>query len=328
MSADTKSNTVLTRRNKHVISIVCITIGLILLSLTSQLTRIWSWKYKGSYSKTPMLNYHRRNWGGSGFKGGLLHSGSPNKTLIILGDSHAGMLDTGIVKLISLKNNITTYSLSGGGAGKYMSCLSLPGITRISKKQQREYDRSCRQEYLDALSLYKTNKNITFILSYAYSTQYKISGSSDKHIPFSIGSNHQAKYEELIKGLDTFVKDAKNAKIIIMGNTPGSSYIPEKCLGQSRFTKHVNYCQNRDPINRKIDSIEVNIELKKYANHTKNVYFIDPYGAFCNNSSCSTQNKKGQPFYSDGSHLSKSGSIHLIDYYSELINKTINSVVT
>ena len=46
----------------------------------------------------------------------------------------------------------------------------------------------------------------------------------------------------------------------------------------------------------------------------KNVYFINPYKVFCKNGICQNLNSKGIPFYSDGYHLSKTGSIYLFKH--------------
>jgi hypothetical protein len=101
-------------------------------------------------------------------------------------------------------------------------------------------------------------------------------------------------------------------KLIIVGDVPGSSFVPAECFGQLRWFPISSSCTVQDPVNRHKASIAINKILAKYAKQQRNTYFINSYDAFCSDQFCRSVSATGVPYYSDSSHLSKTGSDVLI----------------
>lgn len=104
-----------------------------------------------------ITKYHVENWGGAGFSGEFIHKGkSSHAQIVIMGDSHAGMLDEGIVSKIAKPYQLTVFTASGGGAGKYLSASLLPGLTRLDK-EQKTYDEQAQLAYKEAFDSVATS---------------------------------------------------------------------------------------------------------------------------------------------------------------------------
>lgn len=294
-----------------------VTLLLILLGTSIYYSKGWLWR-----SMSPELNdkiqnlpeYHVDNWGGSGFHGGLIHSGdNVYPDIIMMGDSHAGMLFTGMVNEIAKPNNLTVFTVSGGGAGDYESSLLLPGITRINSNQ-KSFDESTEKAYKEVIEKLLQSKDAILIYSADYSSQLPVAGFLETHKNLNINPTKmilENDYKPLIAALDKLRFMMKGHKLILIGDVPRSSkYIPLKCIPQLKWFP--NNCSQIEKEDINVGARNVNVILKDYALKHKNVYFINPYDIFCKNGYCLNVDEKAIPFYSDGSHLSKAGSTYLM----------------
>lgn len=128
-------------------------------------------------------------------------------------------------------------------------------------------------------------------------------------------------YEPLIKSLNELVKLMDGHKLIIIGDVPGASELNVmECLTKLKwFNSRKCLAVQKEGLN--VAAINVNKVLEKYASKHKNVYFINPYNTFCKNNYCKNLDKKGDPLYADGRHLSKVGSIYFINSTkSQIVN--------
>ncbi|QIW09341.1 acyltransferase family protein [Francisella sp. LA112445] len=288
---------------------------------------IWRAKSPNALAKVDDISkYHEENWGGSGFSGGLIFEGrTPYPNIVTMGDSHSGMLDTGIVDEIAKPNNLTVFTVSGGGAGKYASSLLLPGITRINANQEL-FDRSAKTGYKEAISQLLKSKNSILIYSASYSYQLNIAGYLKNHKSLNINTSSMTSYKDykpFTNSLDKLLKLMDGHKLIIIGDVPGASkFNVMNCITKLKWFNSDN-CLPTQKENLSIAAINVNKILKEYASKHKNVYFINPFSTFCKDDYCKNLDINGTPFYSDGHHLSKTGSIYFI---SHVENQIINII--
>jgi peptidoglycan/LPS O-acetylase OafA/YrhL len=289
----------------------------------------WTWRVRSSNELAKIKDisdYHTKYWGGADFSGGLIHQGKTKKAqLVLLGDSHAGMLDEGILHKIAFPDQITFFTASGGGAGKYASSLLLPGITRIDKEQQL-FDDSARKAYKEALS--HLHEQGVLILSSSWSAQLNIAGVLKNHHSLNINTalmSSYMEYQPLFKSIDKLNQLLGKRKLIIIGDVPGSQFKPILCLDNLRWFPQPTTCSLADSQGLNKGALNVNKALAMYASKRANVYFLNPYDIFCKNGICKSVDPSGRPYYSDGAHLSKLGSKFLIGNLKKDIMSILHS---
>lgn len=224
-------------------------------------------------------------------------------------------MDYGLFHQIAKPLNLTTYTASGGGAGKYLSNLSLPGLVRKSPADQASFDQSNQLQLADALHWLKKRKDSILIVTFAYSDQLPKTAYLINHQLIGIDSGLTKKYDDyqpILNALDKIRFDIGDRKLIVVGDFPGSSYIPEYCLGRLRWLERSKKCRLQMSRSKNLKAIHINTVLSEYANRHPNTYFIDPYSVFCDKHLCYSANDKGDLYYSDGGHLSKTGSLFFI----------------
>jgi len=289
----------------------------------------WIWRAKSPHLLAKIKDiskYHEETWGGVGFSGGIIYQGkNPYPNIVMMGDSHSGMLDTGIVDELAKPNDLTIFTASGGGGGKYISSLLLPGITEIGANQEK-FDKDAKTAYKKALSELLKSKHSILIYSASYGFQLAKAAHIDNHKKLNINTEEMTSYESykpLLRAFDRLNALMKNHKLIIIGDVPGSSkYIPINCLSQLKWFKSHD-CLSWEKENLKPGGININKVLEEYASKHSNIYFINPYNTFCQNGYCKNLDANGKPFYSDGAHLSQAGSKYFI---SNVKNQIINMI--
>lgn len=293
----------------------------------------WIWRENSptaAASIEDISNYHKENWGGSGFSGGMIYQGKTNyRNIVMMGDSHSGMLDTGMVNEIAKPKDISIFTISGGGAGSYDSSLLLPGITRIAASQTSQDVSSKRANEQIKIELSKFKyKNLIVIYSASYSSQINMAGYLDTHKKLGINTetmNKYTQYKPFTDSLERLQKEIGSHPLILIGDVPGASkYNIISCLSAIKWFNQVGTCLTAQKESISVAAINVNTILKEYAKKHKNVYFINPFDTFCKNRVCKNLSKNGTPFYSDGNHLSKTGSIYFIGHVKNKILTIIN----
>lgn len=276
---------------------------------------------------TSIDDFHVKNWGGAGFSGGIIHRGKDAAPdIVMMGDSHSGMLDTGIVSQIAAPMGLTVFSASGGSAGKYASSLLLPGTTRIDKSQA-VFDASSRDANVEVREQLARRPDSVLLYSAAYSEQLSMAADIDNHKSWEIpatGDQSQAAYASLIAALERMRASLNGRKFIIVGDFPGSSkYHVLACIAQLKWFP-APHCYPEQSRFDNVSAINVNRALKAYAATHRGVYFIDPYDAFCDEKNCINVDTKGMPLYSDTSHLSQAGSNLFFERAKGTLLKIIN----
>tara|TARA_B100001093_G_C26851621_1_gene1025429 strand:+ start:1032 stop:3080 length:2049 start_codon:yes stop_codon:yes gene_type:complete len=291
----------------------------------------WLWRANAPIAASHIDNiskYHQENWGGADFYGGYIHKGkSIAPAIVMMGDSHSGMLDEGMLKEIAQSNDLSIFTVSGGGAGKYLSSLLLPGVTRLDTPRAAS-DESAKTGYIEALKKLNESKNSILIYSASYWSQINIAGDLETHKSWGIDTKNTKKYQDyepFTKALDKMRELIKGHKFILIGDVPSASkYNVMTCMtGLKWFTSNSCLSKQLEP-STNLGAINVNHILQEYANKHKNVYFINPYNIFCKKGFCINVDGQGTPLYSDGSHLSKTGSIYFIKHIKKKLLNLVN----
>lgn len=290
----------------------------------------WLWRTKNPMELKQIKDvtkYHVDHWGGAGFSGEFIHRGSePQAQIVVMGDSHAGMLDEGMVRDIAAPLGLTVFTASGGGAGKYASSLLIPGITRLDKNQKM-YDQSAKSAFKEALNVLKASDQSILIISASWAKQLDAAGFIKNHQPLNINASLMstyADYKPLTSALDNLVSRLGDRKLILIGDVPGSRFNPINCLGRLKWFKRSD-CTSTDDAHLNKGALNVNRILALYASQKSNVYFLNPYTVFCHHGYCQSGDQQGHPYYSDGSHLSKLGSRFLMSHFKDDILLALNS---
>lgn len=238
----------------------------------------------------------------------------------MFGDSHSGMLDTGVVNFISKPYGITTYTVSSGGADKRnkqqypLSNFPLPGLTRLSPKKQPQLDLQARAALKETIHMLKQSTNSALMLSFLYSSKLQNSGYLSNHKPLNINpwtmTGYQ-QYKPLTDALGTLKRKIGRRKMIIIGQSPPASFIPATCLNKLKWFSN-SHCTPKQKEDALIENLHINKVLAEFASQHKGVYFLNPYDSLCQSGYCNSLEKNGTPLYADSGHLSKTGSNYLI----------------
>ncbi|MFC4892908.1 acyltransferase family protein [Pseudofrancisella aestuarii] len=301
----------------------------------------WAWRAKSPEvieTISDISNYNLENWGGADFKEDYIHIGKttyPN--IIIMGDSHAGMLDFGIIKEIAIPYDLTIFTV----AHRNISTLLLPGVIRLYPKSQKSFDYLSKKSYSEAITALKKSKDSVLIYSTWLSGQLKMAGSIETHKSFNIDTLKIVDYNDyelFINALDKLRADMGKHKLILIGDFPGAlNYKPLECISELKWFKFDKKCNSEDKASENMAAINVNGILKEYAKRYENVYFINPYEVFCEKGYCKNIDSKGKSFYSDSkyeesimitnSHLSKIGSLYFAKHIRDQLIRIINEPI-
>lgn len=291
----------------------------------------WLWRVNipmPIQSAEEITEFHLKNWGGAGFQGGLLNQGASSyPSIVMMGDSHSGMLDTGVINKIAKPYDLTVFSSSGGGGGKYISAFLLPGTTKVGTPQEM-FDEHSQKAAAEVIGKISESEKSILLYSASYADQIMRSAANiDDHQPWSIvpgknGDNFDV-YQPLIDALERMRLAIDGRKFVLVGNFPGSSkYQVIRCVAQLKWFPS-SLCLPEQPRGDNPAALEVNRALKAFADQHENVIFIDPYDVFCDDEFCQNADANGNPFYSDTAHLSKIGS----DFFAEKIKDRILEAV-
>ncbi|MBK2092376.1 acyltransferase family protein [Francisella philomiragia] len=287
----------------------------------------WLWRANSPVAVAKIDNiatYHQENWGGAGFSPQGLKYGKLPANIILMGDSHSGMLETGIVDEIAKPYNLSVYGISGGhgvrpdsSIQKYTSSLLLPGISAAGSTiwPAAWNDKSTIEASIDLQKHINGNDDSILIYSVSYPTiNASVFLSNHKSLDIDINTmDKYVQYKPFTKALDRLKDIIGKHNLILIGQTPGSqTFIPTSCMSRLKWFHPKNTCKAFQDKNVYQGGININKILKEYASKHEGVYFINPYDTFCKGGMCQNLDKNGTPFYSDGNHLSKTGSIFFI----------------
>ncbi|MCF8365680.1 MAG: acyltransferase [Bacteroidales bacterium] len=258
------------------------------------------------------IKYHYANWGGANYKfeSILENNRRPKQSLdmVWLGDSHSGHYAAGIDSVL-VKKHGSKVEIS------YVSCFVLPDIISTNEKCTLDADSVLNSK----IKLLEDNPDAVMVLSYywrlrLFSTCEIPDDASGEAIDLSDKQNAYYAMCEKIEKLHSMLGNER--KIIVIGESPtrigGLNYI-DKLLkpGYLAFISPVSSTFTLDQ-----SLVEINDFMSAYFKDKKNLVFIDPTQAFCEDGTCLSQfNTK--IYFSDVDHLSKVGSVHVMEYFED-----------
>jgi peptidoglycan/LPS O-acetylase OafA/YrhL/acyl-CoA-binding protein len=255
------------------------------------------------------LDYHKTHFGGQGFAypfGWVYKTENESPDIVLLGDSHAQMLQYGLSQEIAKPYNQSIYM-----AGS--SCLTLPGLSRTTPGD--DWDTICPNVVQQALAQLNKKPDSILILSEYWLFQMLMVHDLEHKQPWGIDltSAKYADYQPLLDKLEHLRQLIGNRTFIIIGDVPGAGIKePFACLTRPSLSK-VHCIDRIDTIAQSnMKAIHINSILKEFAKNTPNTYFFDPYHVFCTEKICHSLSAQGEPYYSDDNHLSKIGSAYFI----------------
>ncbi|MFX4212092.1 acyltransferase family protein [Aliarcobacter butzleri] len=281
------------------------------IGIHSYVTNGWAWRVN-----TPVVfenvgdskDFHKKFYGGEGYP----YTGAVNTTkpsdIVVIGDSHGRHYLEGIYKEIALPYNLNLYSSSG------TSCIMLPNFTRIT--EGKDWDKLCSDALKKGLEFLKQSDNNILLLSASWVSQMQSADILDER------GNSQHKTitkEDIGKGILELKEIIGSKTLIVIGQVPGV----EKNL-YDIFTRpnpvffKIDYSEYLTT-HARTDFVEFNQYFKKLSNSTNKFIFLDPFDVLCQNSICKNTDDKKRLIYSDTNHLSKYGSIEVINRFKKLI---------
>ncbi|VFQ46880.1 acyltransferase family protein [Desulfoluna butyratoxydans] len=282
----------------------------------------WSWRISNipdAIAKSiekGSTQFHKDLYGGVGFPStGFLGEKNSPPDIVLIGDSHARHYTNGLYEEIGLPFKKKIYISS-------TSCLILPNLTRMTPG--RDWDNLCPNALERALKQAEANPDSTFIISEFWSYQLERAGTLNPKKKINLGSSPEA-YRVVIDQLNQLKKIIGDRKLIIIGSVPGTNrQLMIDCFTRPEYIK---------PIKKDFEfpkeigfGYKGNQMLSEYASNTKDIYFLNPYDAFCPDGTCHPV-VGNDIYFTDESHLSKEGSIKVIRYFRDEILDIINNKV-
>ncbi|MCF6764279.1 acyltransferase [Thiotrichales bacterium 19S3-7] len=313
---------------KYFVYYLIVAVMVAFLGLSAYLSDGWLWRLSRSakliQTTTVGSDYNASHFGGGGFPnpGWTYNNGNSVAKIVLLGDSHAEMLQYGLYHLIAKAYNVSIYE-SGTG------CLPLPGFTRIIPAS---WERTCQKTLNKAIKELKKSNDSILIVSDYWAVQISQAGKlvDNKALGINLDSDNYSDYRVLTSALEKLRKQIGNRKLIIIGDFPGTGVLSSfacltrPALARSQCEKYLK--QNLKYPNTELKQrINVNKILKKYANKHTSVIYIDPESILCPDGICQAIDANGLPIFSDQHHLSKEGSLYFISKIKPQLLKLLDN---
>src|SRR5262245_3327618 len=299
------------------------------LGLIVYCTDGWYWRIPQNYrtsleKESNPTAYHINNFGGHGFPaptGWIYGTGSMAPDIVLMGDSHAQMLNAGLHKEIGEGEQKTIYISA-------TSCLTLPNITRIT--HEADWDTLCSTAVKDGLEALLKNTQSILILSESWSSQITVAATLPSMQPLTcnLQSTNDNNCIGVIDGLNRLRQYIGLRKLIIVGEVPGSGVgDTSSCLSRPFLKSHPCLEKLISPEKSNITAININKVLYNYAKNTQYTYFLNPYDIFCSHGYCRSIDSSGKFYYSDKDHLSRFGSEYLIASFKTQLTRVMHDLV-
>jgi peptidoglycan/LPS O-acetylase OafA/YrhL len=242
------------------------------------------------------------------YYGGICHEFVPNNThkpdVILIGDSHGKHYLYGLYHKVMKDGKLNLHDLAG------LSFFHLPNLIRFDRPS---YGPQANKAMERLKKICSTSKPIV-ILSQAWRTQTNLHvkiNNDGKIIKKPIDG------DDVIESLHKFIEYYDCKKLIIIGQVPSGK---ERNLVNKltlRGSVDTYTWQDIKAMEFRKEEKAINEKLSGFADEYNNVHFIDPFEAL-------TIDGKGRNFddslefiYSDGAHLSRFGSLYIVDYFEE-----------
>lgn len=267
----------------------------------------WIWRTPVSIDYKDIGNFHVKNYGGADYLDYKIIRDSNKSRIVLMGDSQGLHYAHGILKELVEPFDRSFANASG------RSCFHLPNFTRTTSGHN--WNKICPESLEQGLNfLGFQNKNF-LILSHSWLSQMKIGGLLiDGKV-----QERDLSYEDIYAGILSLVRRLGAKKIIIIGNVPTtggvdvvSEYTRPALLPFQKKDRNQALFIKRDRVDKKFNSF--NLFMKEKLSKHKQILFLNPFDVLCDEERCYNMNKS-KILYSDKSHLSKDGSIFVIQSF-------------
>jgi len=304
------------RRNKFInysfiskIFIFGLPIVLIFISWSMYIHNGWKWRINSPVFENvgDSKDFHKKFYGVAGYPSFLGVNTFNSADIVLLGDSHGMHYAEGIYKLIAEPNKYNLYIAAG------TSCFALPNFTRTTVGN--DWDNLCKNALNKGLDFVKKGNHPIVVVSESWLFQFGVAGILDEN---GKRIDKKVTIEDIKEGILNLKKLIGNSQLVVIGNVPGAGYNLYDIFSRPKpifFTKFnpENYYYST-PLKQNLD---FNNELKNFSNDTKQFIFLDPHDILCKNNKCKNITNDKNLIYSDAYHLSKYGSIEVINGFKE-----------
>lgn len=274
------------------------TLFLFLLIITSYFISINGAKFRVSeqfsYNAT---DYHEKFYGGTGYiSDGNAHryEKKSSNVLIISGDSFARQYSNYLSK-----KDATLVTIYSDGCFSSSDYLSTHGDDL--------HRRVCDERNLNFIDEMKSSPSADVIYAQNWDSYTLKNKNNTLEINISTPSFTSILSDDIISRLIT--QGGSDRKYYIIGLPPRNDrYSYYECMSRSSLPINKILNKNSCPSTIKYEKNILNEDLKNNLKKYKNVVFIDPYDALCENETCRLVDEKGNPIYSDSVHLSIYGA--------------------
>lgn len=278
----------------------------------------WEWRIGAPVVNIDVVEdskaFHKEYYGGAGypFYGAVKNKKGPD--LIVLGDSHGRHYAEGLYKVIAEPNGFSFYVAAG------TSCYHMPDFTRTDAG--KNFDKTCPERIVKAKSfIAKSDIPPVVVLSHSWNSQMGRADLLDKN-----GQRKGVKInvEHLKEGILRLKKEIGDSPLVVIGNVPRAGanlydvFTRPRPLMFSGFNPDEYLWRARD-----VKLEHTNQELKKLAEETDSFIFLDPFDVLCDKQRCRNIDGQRRLIYSDEGHMSKFGSIEVVEGFKPQLLKLL-----
>lgn len=277
----------------------------------------WEWRIDSPVNfenSGDSKNFHIKFYGGAGYPyNGGVQTKEP-ADIVVLGDSHGRHYIEGLYKILANPNNLNLYNHSG------FSSIRLPMFTRISKGT--DFDKLSPLELKKGLLSIKNGiGNPLVIISEDWVYQMKTADLLDNN---GKRRNKKIKIDDIINGIYQLKEQIGNSTLVVIGNVPGAKdnlydiFTRPQPIFFTTFNPN-DYIYSKP----KEKNLKFNKRLAEAAKDSGKFIFFDPHDVLCKDGLCRNLDKQKHLIYSDTSHLSKYGSIEVINGFLPTLKKLL-----
>ncbi|MFW0694309.1 acyltransferase family protein [Aliarcobacter butzleri] len=291
-------------------------IALVLISWSMYINNGWKWRISSPVvfeNVGDSKDFHKKFYGGAGYSRTGINTNQP-ADIVLLGDSHGMHYAEGIYKVIAEPNKYNLYIAAG------TSCFALPNFTRTTVGN--DWDNLCKNALNRGLDFIKKGNYPIVVVSESWLFQFGVAGILDEN---GKRIDRKITIQDVKEGILNLKKLIGNSQLIVIGNVPGAGYNLYDIFSRPRpilFTEfNPEYYFYYKP---KKENLDFNRELKNLSKDTNQFVFLDPHDVLCENNKCKNLDENNNLIYSDTSHLSKYGSIRVINGFKESLLELLN----
>jgi peptidoglycan/LPS O-acetylase OafA/YrhL len=284
---------------------------LLLFSGISMYNNGWNWRVEANINDDVKNtnDFHREYYGGRGYPYvGKVYANAIGADVVVLGDSHARHYMKGLDQLLVKPRNLNLYISS-------TSCIVLPSFTRTTVG--RDWDKLCSDTLSSGLKRIHESDNPLVIVSASWLSQMAIAD-----IVNAKGTRKREKItvEHIITGINKLKDKIGDSQLVVIGMVPGSDYNVYEFLSRPNtfFTQLAN--DPKKSILKKTRK-KFNSKLRDILSNNRGITFLDPHDVLCKDDLCRNFDSNNNIIYSDINHLSKSGSIEVINGFLPILEK-------